>query len=151
MAFESLVLATTLQQPPKETSFRVDTGSLSIRSNYDSDISNAIDNLTDLQKNENVDDSIFKPTIHAYLNAREKLLEVHKLMGSRFFYPLIVSDGEGGVDLEWECNERTIILSCRAEYDQQDHIYHEKGNEYDSKEYSLAYLKDRLDWLINKA
>jgi hypothetical protein len=106
-----------------------------------------LDSLLDA---ENVNGYKFKPTGRAYHYARRRLLAAYDIMGLAFSCPSIDSDGEGGIDLEWTHEGRTVILSNRGKAAQRDYIYFEDGRSYGGDDYSPEYLRDRLNWLIHE-
>jgi hypothetical protein len=107
-----------------------------------------MDELDSLLDNSNSGDYIFRPTLYAYRSARQWLLEAYAFMGHRFIRPSLVPDGEGGIDIEWAYKRREVLLSCRARPIQRDYIYYQEGEQYNAKDASSEYLKDRLSWLI---
>lgn len=148
--FGELILVAALSIPPQHTSFRGSLRPSSVRHNREMDIFYIMRELEELNNNENTEDFIMKPTTLALSRAEFKVQSVYRLMGDSFFAPVITPDGEGGIDLEWTRGERTLLLGCRADFEQRDYIYHQSANEYDSKQYSLNYLKDRLFWLLSR-
>jgi hypothetical protein len=89
-----------------------------------------------------------KPTAYAYTRARGVIAEIY----SHSIYPLpsILSDGDGGIVLDWVKENRNIRLVIRDNSDLPSYIYHQSGDDYDA-DYDLTTdsLKKWLDWLIS--
>jgi len=111
-------------------------------------LSTATNRLTALLDNQNEEGYTFKLTGHAFLNAWDLLKKVHLFLGDRFITPSIVSDGEGGVDIEWARNDKEVLMGVRGESHKDDYVYFQQGAIYGGENLSLAYLKDRLEWLF---
>lgn len=98
---------------------------------------------------ENVDGYVFQSSIHAHKHAQAYLSRANRLLKDAFPRPELVSDGEGGIDIEWTKNARKVTLSCRGNSAQCDYIYWEENGEYDARDYSLLRLIHSLTWLIH--
>ena len=96
---------------------------------------------------ENVDGYIFQPSIYACRNAQAYLSRTSRIMKDKFRRPELISDGEGGIDIEWTKKNRKVTLSCRGTDTQRDYIYWEEGNFYDADDYTLLRMIYRLYWL----
>ncbi len=111
-------------------------------------LSTATSKLTALLDNQNAEGYTFKLTGNAYLSAWDLLIKTHLFLGDRFIPPSIVSDGEGGVDIEWARNDKEVLLGIRGEARKDNYVYFQQGAIYGGENLSLAYLKDRLEWLF---
>jgi hypothetical protein len=96
---------------------------------------------------ENVDGYVFQPSIHAHRHAKAYLSVASRIMKQFFPRPELISDGEGGIDIEWTKNARKVSLSCRGTDAQSDYIYWEEGGNYDARDFALLLLIYRLNWL----
>ncbi len=110
--------------------------------------------LESLLANENTNGYVFRPTGHAYHNARHWIKTAYGLMGNLYFRPSFTPDGEGGIDIQWTYKEKEVSFSCRAKAEYQDYIYWQSEDDYGAIEVSLETyqkarlnLKDRLEWL----
>lgn len=108
-----------------------------------------IKQLDTLLYGENTDGYIFQASSHAYENAKLYLEVTRGLMGRLFPEPEFVSDGEGGIDIEWANGARKVTLSCRGHNAQKDYIYWQENNEYGARDISLSRLIERLRWLTH--
>ena len=70
-------------------------------------------------------------------------------MGHAFPLPEFISDGEGGIDIEWENGQKRVAISCRASADQRDCVYwREIGlGGYEARDVTLLRIIERLRWL----
>lgn len=109
------------------------------------------DDLEPLLDNQDYDDCVFRPTGYAYNNALQGVISAYSIMGNAFLRPSFIPDGDGGIDIEWEYNGRSVLLCSKALHNQKCFIYYETANrsECGSKDFSLLYLRDRLTWLIS--
>jgi hypothetical protein len=96
---------------------------------------------------ENSDGYTFQASTYAYENAKAYLEAAQAIFGRAFPKPEFVSDGEGGIDIEWKHRTRSLTLSCRGNDSQHDYLYWEENDQYDAKDVSLGRLITRLDWL----
>ncbi len=106
----------------------------------------ALDELLTL---ENVDGYTFQACLRARVHAELYLEAGTAIMGTDFPAPEFIPDGEGGIDIEWNRNQRTVTLSCRGNASQDDYIYWEENGEYEAKDATLTRLIHRLNWLNN--
>ncbi|SRR5712692_1120319 len=90
----------------------------------------------------------FRPTGYAYQNAQAYLEGLGNLVEPLYFgSPSLTSDGEGGIDIEWEGNGRQVTLSCRAGNNQQDFLYRQEGDSYEARDLTPDTLQETLIWL----
>lgn len=111
-------------------------------------LSAATNKLTALLDNQNAEGYTFKLTGHAFLSAWDLLVKMHLFLGDRFTTPSIVSDGEGGVDIEWTRNDKEVLMGIRGDTCKDDFVYFQQGASYGGENLSLPYIKDRLEWLF---
>jgi hypothetical protein len=122
LAIDTLAVVAALAEPSRETKIKgclieyiqLDSGSW---------ITESLTELDALLGNGEVPHDL-RPTGHAYFNARKKLIETSALLSSK---PELVLDGEGGIDIEWENDGRSLLYACRGNPDQQDYIYFQSG------------------------
>lgn len=94
---------------------------------------------------ENVDGYVFQATPYAYGNATRYLAFADSFIAHQ---PSdIVSDGEGGIDIEWITGNRKVTLSCRSSNAQNDYIYWRENDAYDARDFTPFRLIERLKWL----
>lgn len=97
---------------------------------------------------ESVGGRVFRPTPHAYVRARHRIMDVYALVGDRLPAPSFIPDGEGGIDIEWVSEDgHEVTLSCRAKPSQKDYIY--RDGHGTSLDVSLASLLENLGALSN--
>lgn len=96
---------------------------------------------------ENSNGYTFQASTYAYNHAKAYLEVARSILGRAFPQPEFISDGEGGIDIEWRRNTRTLTLSCRGNDFQRNYLYWEENGKYGAKDVSLTLLVTRLDWL----
>jgi len=106
--------------------------------------------LIALQREEDEDDYIYKPTNYAFGTAERLLLIAYLSVNSDIPRPAITPDGEGGLRLEWRVPDREVRLICPAQPHRQPYIYYEADDNYKVVENvegkTLAFW---LTWLNN--
>src|SRR6266436_5560670 len=85
---------------------------------------------------ENADGYIFQAFPYAYEHANRYLEMASGIMGRLFPRPEFVSDGEGGIDIEWINGLKKVTLSCRRNDTQRDYIYWQENADYDARDFS---------------
>jgi hypothetical protein len=111
-------------------------------------LKSAFDDLDGLLRTSNANERQFRPTNHAYIQAKSWIAQANSILGRRFIRPSLTPDGEGGIDIEWVFGTREIMIGCRALDSQPDQIYYQAGEEYGAVRLSTATLKKQLDWLL---
>lgn len=96
---------------------------------------------------ENANGYTFQASPYAYENAKSYVQIARAILGLSFISPEFIPDGEGGIDIEWNNDNRNVTLSCRGTDTQNDYIYWEEDGAYDARDASLALLIHRLNWL----
>lgn len=62
--------------------------------------------------------------------------------------PELTPDGDGGIDIEWEQNDRRLILGVRSPSNDADSIcWRDPGGRYEGGAASRELLSERLIWL----
>lgn len=106
-----------------------------------------VNDINELSKEEDHDGYIFVPTPHARKSAKGFIAEVYRQTEGRLPRPRVVSDGKGGIIMEWRNGADVVKLGCVAEDTRRDYIYYKRGNLYDVVDASVEDLIKWLDWL----
>lgn len=80
-----------------------------------------------------------KPSQRAYRTALILMFEVYQMIPG-LSQPDVVVSGDGGVDIEWELEDKFVSLQIKKEENGTDKIYIEQGSEYGSTEVSTQNL-----------
>lgn len=102
------------------------------------------DDINELSAEEDRDGYIFKPTPHARRNAKTFVSEAYRRMEGNLPRPRVVSDGKGGIIMEWQKDGDVVKLGCVSTDVKRDYIYYRQGNVYDVVEASVDDLVKHL-------
>src|SRR5271169_2134313 len=104
-----------------------------------------------LEDNGEDDYGAIGPSQCAFLTAFRMILDATAIVGEDFASSPSV-DSEGGIRVTWRRGDRVVKLVCPATREKAPYIYHASpaANSLRNESVTVAYLADRLSWLINR-
>ena len=78
-----------------------------------------------------------------YLSGASNTLQIKELR------PDFIPDADGGIEIEWENQDRRLVLTCRRRADEDFISWREAGGRYEGNTASERLLIDKLNWLIS--
>ena len=76
-------------------------------------------------------------------------IEAIKGINLKVIRPQFIPDADGGIEIEWEYQERRLVLSCRRRAEEDFISWREAGGRYEGNNASQPLLNEKLDWLIS--
>lgn len=119
---------------------------------YEDDLSITFSEIDELKRCDNEEDGdyIFKPSDYSENFVKDLLSSTYKLLSFSPPLPSVSSDGDGGLRIEWEKNNRDLRLVCPSKEEKEKYIYFEDGDESKiEKNIDEKTLASLLQWLNN--